>query len=121
MNLINHIKEYIKLNKIGKYLNINRKSIFEPNYAYEYRISSLHYISFVYPLSVHHFEMIMKYIWYVILDKKREFPNWTYEEHIGKLDVYIKYDLNKIEQNVFRLFIYNYTPVGIVINLEFRG
>lgn len=120
MKFINYIKEYIKLNRVGKYLNISRKSIFEPNYAYEYRISSLHYIPFIYPLSIHNFEMIMKYIWYVILDKKREFPNWECEEYIGRLDIYIKYDLNKIEQNVFRLFIYNYTPAGIVINLEFR-
>ena len=115
------IKEYIILNRVGRYLNISRKSIFAPNYTYKYRISSLHYISFIYPLSIHNFEMIMKYIWYVILDKKREFPNWAYEECIGRLDIYIKYNLNKIEQNVFRLFIYNYTPVGIVINLEFRG
>lgn len=120
MKFINYIKEYIKLNRVGKYLNISRKSIFEPNYAYEYRISSLHYIPFIYPLSIHNFEIIMKYIWYIILDKKREFPNWTYEEHIGRLDIYIKWNLSKVEQDIFRLFIHNYTPVGMVINIEFR-
>lgn len=121
MRFINYIKEYIKLNRIGKYLNISRKSIFEPNYAYEYRISSLHYIPFIYPLSIHNFEMIMKCIWYIVLNKKTEFPNWAYEEYIGRLDIYIKWNLNKVEQDVFKLFIHNYTPVGMVINLEFRG
>lgn len=118
-NFLNYIKEYIKLNRIGKYLNIDRKSIFEYNNIYKDRINSLYYISFIYPLSLNNFELIMEYIWYIILNKKRGFPNWTYEEYIGRLDVYIKYNLNKVEQDIFRLFIYNYTPAGMLINIYF--
>jgi hypothetical protein len=110
----------MSLNRIGKYLNLDRKSIFEPNYIYKDRINSLHHISFIYPLSLNNFELIMKYIWYIILNKKRKFPNWEYKEDIGKLDIYIKYNLNKVEQDIFRLFIHNYTPVGIIINIFFR-
>ena len=67
---LNHIKEYIKLNRIGKYLNLDRKSISESNYAYKYRINLMYYIPFLYPLSLNNFELIMKNIWYIILNKK---------------------------------------------------
>ena len=54
------------------------------------------------------------------MPKKTEFPNWAYEEYIGRLDIYIKRNLSKVEQDTFRLFIHDYTPAGMVINIFFR-